>query len=179
MMIFVRGGSGGGLSTAFSFPRNASQSLICLIYFFCLFPGEAAQFTVGLPIRTNYTLEISERFNFPLNIIRKHNALFWPDDFSPRIYKHLLQQLLGDSSCHPWWLRSGKTGPWPPGPVSIHTRQRVPLWVVFLIHSACVWSDSATQFLSLRSRGHMFCFFDISQLTPLWPSQWLLSLTHS
>lgn len=34
MMVLVRGGSGGGLSTAFSFPWNASQSLICLIYFF-------------------------------------------------------------------------------------------------------------------------------------------------
>lgn len=33
MMIFVRGGSGGGLPTAFSLPWNASQSLICLIYF--------------------------------------------------------------------------------------------------------------------------------------------------
>lgn len=34
MMIFRRGDSGDGLSIAFPFPWNASQSLICLIYFF-------------------------------------------------------------------------------------------------------------------------------------------------
>lgn len=149
MMIFVRGSSGAGLSIAFSFPWNASQSLICLIYF-CLFPSEAAQSTVCLPIRTNYTLEISECFSFPLNIIRNHNAPFWPADSSPRIYKHFLQLLPGNSSCHPWWHRGVKTGPGSPGPVLVCTRVHAS-WVVFLICFTCTWSDSAAQFQSLHT----------------------------
>lgn len=122
MMIFVRDQSGGRLSTAFSFPWNASQPLICLIYFLPL-PWWSS------PIHCRPTHQNKLHFGNirVLQFSIKYNKKSQSTVLVQRPLTKDLQALSTTAARHfqllpSWWHKDRKAGLGPCNTSRIHTR---------------------------------------------------------